>query len=51
MRAQIDRLSAADDAVLADILTAASVNIDRAVNHYLPGFEYYQAPAVASARL
>lgn len=51
MRAQIDRDSAADDAVLADILTAASVNIDRAVNHYMPGFEYYQAPAAASARL
>jgi len=50
LRAQIDRDSAADDAVLLQILAGATVNIDRAVNHYLPGLEYYQAPAVASAR-
>jgi hypothetical protein len=51
LRAQIDKISNATDAVLANILTAASISIDRAVNHYLPGFEFYAAPAAASVRL
>jgi hypothetical protein len=51
LRAQIDRLIADDDVALAAILDAATISIDRACNRYRPGFEYWNAPAVASARL
>ena len=50
LRAHIDRISVADDAVLAQILDAATVSIDRACNRYIPGFEYFEAPVNASAR-
>jgi len=50
LRAQIDKISNVDDTVLTAILTAATNNIDRTINHYLPGLEYFKAPVVATAR-
>jgi len=37
LRAQIDKTSAADDVVLLAVLNAATMNIDKAINRYLPG--------------
>lgn len=51
LRAQFDKTSNADDAVLQDILDGATISIDHACNRYVPGFAYFEAPAVASARL
>lgn len=48
LRAHIDRLSATDDTVLLQILTAASRSIDNACNRKLDGFV---TEAVATARL
>jgi hypothetical protein len=50
LRAHIDKTGNEDDVVLARILDAATISIDRACNRYLRGFAYFQAPAVASAR-
>jgi hypothetical protein len=50
LKAHIDKTGNEDDVVLAAILNAATVSLDRACNRYLPGFEYFKAPVVASAR-
>ena len=49
-RSQIDKNSNATDTVLNSILNAATTNIDRAVNHYVPGLEYFKAPMNGTAR-
>ena len=51
LRAQMNRDVNEDDVILAEILNAATVSIDRAINRYVPGFEYFKAPAAASARV
>ena len=50
LRAHIDKNDPADDATLVEILNAATANIDRACNRYLPDLTYFEAPVVASAR-
>jgi len=49
LRMHIDKTSTSDDAVLLQILTAATINIDRAVGRYREGFSYFCAPTDASA--
>ncbi|HUS98297.1 MAG TPA: hypothetical protein VMX97_16340, partial [Hyphomicrobiaceae bacterium] len=50
LRAHIDKNDPADDATLVEILNAATINLDRAINRYLPDLTYFEAPAVASDR-
>lgn len=44
-------VTAAETAAITAYLNAATLNIDRAINCYHQGLEFFKAPAVATARL
>ena len=51
LKAAMNKTTAGDDAILERLIDAATIWIDRAINQYNPGFEFFNAPAVASARV
>lgn len=50
LRAHIDKVTTGDDAALLAMLEAATANIDRAINQFRPGYEYFNANPIADAR-
>jgi len=51
LKSHIDKVTSTDDTVLTTLLEAATINIDRALNHYIPGYEYFDALNEATARI
>jgi len=50
-KAAMIKVTAGDDTLLSRLLDAATVNIDRTINQYKPGFDFFDAPAGATARV
>ena len=51
LKSAMNKKTASDDAVLARLIDAATIWVDRAINQYKPGFEFFDAPALATARV
>lgn len=51
LKAAMNKTTAGDDTVLDRLLDAATVWIDRVINQHKPGFDFFDAPAGATARV
>lgn len=51
LKSAMNKTTAGDDAVLSRLLDAATVWIDRTINQHNPGFDFFDAPVGATARV
>lgn len=51
LKAAMNKTTAGDDEMLGRLLDAATIWIDRTINQYTPGFEFFDAPISATARV